>query len=239
MFEAATNLCLECMNRYNRRRRERPRVVESDSARSNRLKLLLKVQTLSAYSTSGSPACRCCQDNILEFMDLDHTLNNGRRDPIVKRGARSKWYRRLRTLGFPQNLGLQTSCSNCNSARAIFGVCPHKEGCPDFLKSEIKISNSAKYRRRQKLRVLSHYGVDGVPKCHCCGLDDPRFLCLDHINGGGTKHRKQEGHLKLERWLRQNGLPPGYRTLCYNCNASLGRFGYCPHQSPELRKPIM
>ena len=32
-------------------------------------------------------------------------------------------------------------------------------------------------------------------------------------------------------WLMKRGWPKdGYRLLCMNCNFSLGRCGYCPHQ---------
>ena len=30
--------------------------------------------------------------------------------------------------------------------------------------------------------------------------------------------------------LVKYNFPPGLRVLCYNCNLSLGFFGYCPHQ---------
>lgn len=66
--------------------------------------------------------------------------------------------------------------------------------------------------------------------CACCGVKDIRLLTIDHINGGGNKHRRMLGHSKIYRWLKQNRYPDGYQVLCWNCN--LGKHlnhGICPH----------
>lgn len=78
-----------------------------------------------------------------------------------------------------------------------------------------------------RYQALSHYGLS----CSCCGESTYEFLCIDHINGGGGKQRKQlgRGGTTFFRWLIQNNFPEGFRTLCYNCNNSLGHYGYCPH----------
>lgn len=58
------------------------------------------------------------------------------------------------------------------------------------------------------------------------------FLAIDHIDGGGTAHRRQVGHGDaFYKWLRAAGLPAGFRVLCHNCNLSLGFYGYCPHDN--------
>ena len=89
--------------------------------------------------------------------------------------------------------------------------------------------NCRKRDREVKIEVLSHYSPD--LKCSCCGENHIEFLCIDHINGGGTKHRdKLSIHgSQIYRWLKKNNFPPGYRVLCHNCNGSYGHFGYCPH----------
>lgn len=81
-----------------------------------------------------------------------------------------------------------------------------------------------------KIEVLSWYG-GGVAACVCCKESAREFLCIDHTKGGGSKHRKEKGLSgeRMYRWLKRNGFPAGYRTLCQNCNSSLGAWGYCPH----------
>jgi hypothetical protein len=86
-----------------------------------------------------------------------------------------------------------------------------------------------------KLIVLDHYS-GGSMRCACCGVEYIEFLTIDHINGGGAKHRRLLGSGSLSTggghfysWLKRNGYPNGYRVLCQNCNFSHGVFGYCPH----------
>lgn len=82
----------------------------------------------------------------------------------------------------------------------------------------------------QKLKkgIFDHYGR----KCVCCGEKHAEFLSIDHINGGGRKHRDEVGRGRLfYKWLLDNKYPPDFRILCYNCNISLGIFGYCPHKN--------
>ncbi len=89
--------------------------------------------------------------------------------------------------------------------------------------------------KKTKLEVLGHYS-NGVPVCSCCGEPEIVFLSIDHINGGGTKHRKEllgQGK-NFYRWLKINGYPSGYRVLCHNCNQAYGHYGFCPHQVKDL-----
>jgi len=84
------------------------------------------------------------------------------------------------------------------------------------------------YRIRLKLEVLVHYGGD-PPKCACCGENHIEFLTIDHIHGGGKRHRKKIG-TNIYNWLKKTKFPDGFRVLCMNCNSALGFYGYCPHQ---------
>ena len=99
--------------------------------------------------------------------------------------------------------------------------------------------NPEEHRQRQKdllarykLQVFEHYS-GGTPRCACCGETHMEFLALDHIAGGGTKHRAMHtgglGGLKTYRWAIKNGFPAIFRVLCHNCNSAYGFFGYCPH----------
>lgn len=87
------------------------------------------------------------------------------------------------------------------------------------------------YRRRLREQILAAYG--GI--CACCGDDHEEFLTIDHIDGQGAKHRKEMGFgnssTKIYKWLIEQGYPKdNFRLLCYNCNCSRGRYGYCPHE---------
>lgn len=90
-------------------------------------------------------------------------------------------------------------------------------------------------RRRQRdrkvyirLYVLFEYGG----RCACCGETEPKMLAIDHIEGGGKKHRNsRDVGRNIATWLVRNGLPDGFRVLCHNCNFARGIFGGCPHES--------
>jgi len=79
---------------------------------------------------------------------------------------------------------------------------------------------------RTKLDVMSHYSGSSQPQCanpygqHEGSYADIRALSIDHVNGGGTKHRKalgSGGGLAFYGWLIKNAYPPGYQVLCMNC----------------------
>ena len=85
------------------------------------------------------------------------------------------------------------------------------------------------YRRRLRRKVLDAYGG----KCSCCGEANEEFLALDHVNGGGSKERREKASNQSTRMyllVVREGFPDRYRLLCHNCNCSLGWYGYCPHQ---------
>jgi len=94
---------------------------------------------------------------------------------------------------------------------------------------EYKARQRATNLERKKL-VLSYYGG----RCACCGEIRYEFLCIDHIEGGGNKHKKERNNAPIYGWLVKHDFPEGFRVLCWNCNSSLGAFGYCPHQLEEI-----
>jgi hypothetical protein len=76
-------------------------------------------------------------------------------------------------------------------------------------------------------------------KCVCCNESVPEFLSIDHINGGGNQERLKAGRgVRLWRILRKRGFPPGYRTLCYNCNNAIAYYKICPHALSAQAVPI-
>lgn len=126
-------------------------------------------------------------------------------------------------------VGGEPRCKACRDrvarrkqSRRISGKCPRCGADP--VPSQIRCAgckaranrNELNKQRTAKAEAIQHYG--GV--CVECGECEPMFLTIDHINGGGGQHRK-----KLNKygglffvWLKRNGFPEGYRTLCFNCN---------------------
>jgi hypothetical protein len=94
--------------------------------------------------------------------------------------------------------------------------------------------------RRLKTQVLEAYGGP-EPKCACCGESDKCFLVIDHIHGGGNKHRRSitgssvgGAGYSFYRWLRIQKYPAGFQVLCQNCNFAKTAYGACPHKVKGL-----
>ena len=94
-------------------------------------------------------------------------------------------------------------------------------------------ARSKKFHAKNKSRVFDHYGR----RCACCGEERSiLFLAIDHMDGGGAKHKKSIKSKSLYKWLIDNNFPDRFQTLCHNCN--IARYlngGTCPHQTAATR----
>lgn len=154
--------------------------------------------------------------------------------------------------------GLKKTCTKCGQLKLLTEFCTDPRGTDrrsshcspcntDYGKARLlrdpererSITRAADKRRRRenpgkanaKARrltrkiqdeVFSHYGA----VCACCGT--PYNLSIDHVNGGGTEHRKQFGSNNgFYYWLKRSGWPEGFQTLCLPCNTSKGRGSHC------------
>jgi hypothetical protein len=111
----------------------------------------------------------------------------------------------------------------------------HKKQMNDSAKKWLK-----KNRKKERLQVIFHYS-QGKNCCACCGENIIEFLTINHINGGGNKHRKEVGARsgeKFYKWLIKNNFPKGFNVLCMNCNMATGIYGICPHQITKNLKQI-
>ena len=64
----------------------------------------------------------------MHFLTVDH-VNGISNEPRVEFRVRATTlYRRLRNAGYPA--GFQLLCNNCNWAKGVFGMCPHKGEFP-------------------------------------------------------------------------------------------------------------
>lgn len=84
--------------------------------------------------------------------------------------------------------------------------------------------------QRRRDAVFAYYGG----ACACCGETTKEFLTVDHVGGGGRKHRARiKGH-DMYRWLIKNRFPFGFRLLCMNCNWATKNGKPCPHRANEV-----
>jgi len=99
-------------------------------------------------------------------------------------------------------------------------------------KEQVKLVNRNWYSRIRYEALQAYSGK--TPKCSCCNESENKFLSIDHINGGGNKHRKKLKSAgrgsNFFLWLKRNKYPKGYQILCYNCNCAKGFYGQCPHK---------
>jgi hypothetical protein len=99
----------------------------------------------------------------------------------------------------------------------------------EYKKTDKYKEYSREFEKRKRIEVLTHYG-NGNMRCVCCGESTFEFLGLDHINGGGNKHRKSIKTTRVYDYLKRHGDPDGFQVLCHNCNMAIGFYGFCPHR---------
>ena len=82
-----------------------------------------------------------------------------------------------------------------------------------------------KAEQRKQLRYEALVGVaGGSPRCKCCGFSSSWGLVFDHINGGGTAHRRENKGNPTVRLVRRAFRDTGkwdtetYQILCALCN---------------------
>ena len=125
-------LCSECgqkKNAYNREYRLK-RISEGNPlkvynpVKHKKYSRNIKLETLKAY---GGIICKCCGEDNVQFLTLDHVNNDGKHNRNPKSSL--AWsYSSLRAKGFPNNPPLQVLCYNCNNGKRVNnGVCPHQD----------------------------------------------------------------------------------------------------------------
>ena len=91
---------------------------------------------------------------------------------------------------------------------------------------------SKKIREELKRQVVSGYGG----RCSCCGETSMAFLTIDHINGGGQKHRKlRYNSYGVYKEIIQRDFPDEFRVLCMNCNFAIRYGDKCPHETLQYK----
>lgn len=116
--------------------------------------------------------------------------------------------------------GINIHCKICTNAR-------NRESYQKFIDRRREDTrnwqkNNATWRRsyvnkkykEMKKEIIQAYGG----QCATCGFDDPRALCIDHVEGGGIQERKKTTPASFLRKIIKNNFPPEYQVLCANCN---------------------
>lgn len=126
------------------------------------------------------------------------------------------------------SLGL---CIKCDASSAVGNYC------------EVHAKEHRRYAKLRHDRLRDEaFAAYGGYKCACPGCNETEklFLELDHVNGGGNKHRASlnDNSTSVYLWLKNKGYPKGMmQPLCSNCNKGKSRNGgICPHltsRAPE------
>lgn len=160
--------------------------------------------------------CRWCGIDKYEFLTLDHKNNDGAlQRKTIKTAALPLW---IITNDFPDSF--EVLCWNCNylkSKKAMLEKCQSK-----------KAIASRNYRMKLRFEVLSAYGSE----CCCCQVNNFDLLTIDHVGGGGRKHRLSMNNAPtpiLYALIRRENFPDTYRVMCFNCNSATHFYGTCPH----------
>lgn len=95
---------------------EGTRIRAHDKART------LRQEVITAYGG----ACACCGTMIQEFLAIDHKNGGGRkhRKEIGRGKSGGHFYWWLKRNNWPRN-DFQILCHDCNSAKGLYGECPH------------------------------------------------------------------------------------------------------------------
>jgi hypothetical protein len=81
----------------------------------------LKIDFLNAYGNK----CSCCGELEPKFLTLEHLKGRNETDkrPSGKKMTGTRMYMKAKKLGYPDYYTIL--CFNCNSAKGLFGFCPH------------------------------------------------------------------------------------------------------------------
>ena len=161
----------------------------------------LKEQVLRHYS----PAMRCeiCGIGDVRCLSLDHIDGGGLAHRRRMGGSTYRVYASVRNDGFPA--GFRVLCMNCQFVERV------------------KLRSGSQYSRwslNLRLKALQAYS----PRlcCDFCGHSREPSLTIDHVDGGGKRHRASisKGRVRgrdIYQWLKTESYPLGFRVLCMNC----------------------
>ena len=129
----------------------------------------------------------------------------------IKKNARERYLKYGRKRGEP---------TDATRRRGKERVRRWREANPEKYETSLKrLRLTARGKALERKREVIIYYGGGKLMCVTCGEGRLACLSIDHIEGGGTNHRRQLrawGDL-FYRWLKAQNYPKGYQTLCMNC----------------------
>lgn len=82
--------------------------------------LRFRLDALAAYGNK----CAFCGETEIQFLSIDHIWGNGTQHRKEIGVGGDTFYRWLKKNNYPPEF--QVLCHNCNMAKGLYGVCPHK-----------------------------------------------------------------------------------------------------------------
>ncbi len=143
--------------------------------------------------------CQKCGEGDRRLLHIDHKNNDGNVQRAAFRGNKTAFLSHV--LLVPAEF--QLLCPNCNHRKRL-----EASPGPTTRQSGYSLRWAAKIRTA----ALAHLGN----KCPC-GQDDQSLLCIDHVNGGGTRDRKRLGG-STSLYKDVLVVSGKYQCLCHNCN---------------------
>lgn len=108
--------------------------------------------------------------------------------------------------------GVQSKCKKCSKQMADEYKPQRKVWLKAYMDKnrEKLLAYKRQWRKEQRMEILEKYGR----QCNICGFKDVRALQIDHVNGGGRKHRLKStfySDILNDKWGQ-------FQLLCANCN---------------------
>lgn len=133
---------------------------------------------------------------------------------------------------------LSYTCKKCSTKKSVEWAVEHLERSrqfksawksrnPDYEKNDESRKRKRSANAKRRLEAVMVLGG----KCAMCEVANPDFLCFDHRDGGGARHREIVHQSSLPGWLKKHHYPKGdercpecgevhegIRLLCFNHN---------------------
>lgn len=118
---------------------------------------------------------------------------------------------------------LSSSCKECHRKQQIISYEKRREKCLKYHKEHYQKNKEKNKEIQKKHRVKIFTEIFNLlgNQCVMCGIKDRRVLQIDHIKGGGYRHRKIKGYgMGYYKDILKSikNKENKYQLLCANCN---------------------